>query len=226
MRLNYLPLLFFITLFSCSTNPYDTSTPEKLVASLGIVGQQPEDHNPLPYFYDDESAEAIFAFDEAAENGLESFNKFRNSVSAKFPTFVKSNREGTLKITLNGFNGMKTRNFNYSAQMIAAQMKARKPSDYEFVSASEANEEGITELKVKIKGRVSSIPLKKNSDGYHMFSSPEQLDNLRSSVTKIKEFDAVFKEGIQLVESGELTPKNFEEKMALLSEKYFKAVRK
>ena len=225
MRFKHLVFLFLLPLFSCSTNPYDMSTPENVVLSMGKIGEQPKDHNPLPYFYDKESAKAILAFDQAAENGLESFNKFRNSVSEKFPTFVKSNRKGKLKITLDGFNGMKTRNFNFSASMIGAQMKERKPADYEFISASEANEEGITQLKVKIKGRTSSIPLKKNSNGYYMFSSQEQLDNIQNSIAKIKKFEEIFKEGIQLVESGELTANNFEEKMALLSEKYFKAVR-
>jgi len=225
MRFKHLVFLFLLPLFSCSTNPYDMSTPQNVVLSMGKIGEQPKDHNPLPYFYDKESAKAIFAFDKAAENGLESFNKFRNSVSEKFPTFVKSNRKGKLKITLDGFNGMKTRNFNFSASMIGAQMKERKPADYEFISASEANEEGITQLKVKIKGRTSSIPLKKNSAGYYMFSSQEQLDNIQNSIAKIKKFEEIFKEGIQLVESGELTANNFEEKMALLSEKYFKAVR-
>lgn len=226
MRFKHLVFLLLLPLFSCSTNPYDTSTPENIVLSMGKIGEQPKDHNPLPYFYDKESADAIFAFDQAAEKGLTSFNTFRNAVATKFPEYVKSNQKGKLKVALDGFAGFNVRNFTYSASMIGAQLKERKPSDYEFVSASGPNEEGIVQLKVKVLGKLATIPLKKTVDGYRMFSTEQQLENIKKSVSRIKEFDAVFSRGIELVKSGELTPKNFAEKMALLSEEYFKAVRK
>ena len=215
--------LLFINQVSCQTAPYDTSTPEKFVTALGQIGAQPEDHNPLPYFYDKVSAEAILSFDQNAEKALNSFNTFRNLLTEKFPAFVKSNRKGKIKVSLDGFAGLQTRNFSYSASMIGAQMKERNPEDYEFISATEPDEEGITQVTVKIKGKTSTLPLKKTTDGYQMFSTEKQLDQISKSVAKIKKMNKVFEEGIALIKEGGLTKENFEDKVDALSNAYFKS---
>lgn len=225
MRFKHLFLFFLVPLFSCNNNPYDTSTPEKFVTSLGIIGQQPEDHNPLPYFYEKEYAGAILTFDEMAEEGLDAFDRFRNSVVTHFPTHVKSNEEGRIKISLDGFAGMNTRNFSYGASMVGAQMKARIPSDYEFISVTEADGDGVSELKLKIQGRETTLPIKKTDKGYRMFSSQEQLQNISKSVERIRQMNDVFLTGTQLIASKEITQKNFKEKVEELSDNYFKAVR-
>lgn len=225
MKFQKLLLLFLLPLFSCVNNPYDTSTPEKFVISMGLIAQQPKDHNPLPYFYDKESADAILAFDQAAESGLESFNRFRNSIVTKFPMHVKTNQEGKIKIALDGFSGLNTRNFTYSASMIGAQMKERKPSDYEFISVTEVDKEGIVQLKVKVLGRETTLPIKKTKNGYRMFSTKETIESISKSIAKIKQLEDVFFTGIQLIESGKITKENFKEKMEVVSTQYFKAVR-
>lgn len=224
MRLYYLAPLLFLLFISCSTNPYDTSTPKNFVISLGKITDQPKDHNPLPYFYDEAYAEAILAFDQAGEKGLDSFDKFRSLIAEKFPKHIKTNREGQLKVSLDSLGGFDNQNFNYSVSMVGAQMKERKPSDYEFVSASEPDDEGILELKIKILGRETTIPLKNTADGYRMFSTEATLDGLKKSIAKINEFDAVFSKGVKWIESGELSKKNFKDKIEVLSTEYFKAI--
>ncbi|MEL7147869.1 MAG: hypothetical protein AAFO69_15960, partial [Bacteroidota bacterium] len=121
-------LLSLLPLFACSNDPYDTSTPEKMVVSMGLISQQPASHNPLPYFYEKEAANAIGQFDKAGENVLTLFDQLREQLASKFPKHVKQNREGMLKITLDGFNGLKVRTFTYSATTIGGQLKERKPS--------------------------------------------------------------------------------------------------
>ena len=221
-------MLFLFVLFSfssCSQNPYDTSTPEKFVISLGLIGQQPEDHNPLPYFYEKEMADAIFSFDQAAEEGLTSFNTFRNLLTSNFPKFIQTNQEGMIKIAVDGLGGFNTRNFTYSASRIAPQMRERNPSDYEFVSASEPDQEGISELNVKISGNVATIRIKKTEQGFVMFSTEEQIKNIHASVAKIKQMNEVFTTGTNLIHSGELTEENFKEKIENLANQYFEVVR-
>jgi hypothetical protein len=218
-------LLFSVFILSCESNPYDTSTPKTFVTSLGIIGQQPEDHNPLPYFYEPKVAEAILLFDQTAEEGLKSFNSFRNTLAEKFPKYVKSNREGKIKIATDGFAGFNTRNFTYSASTISAQMKERKSLDYEFVSATEVDEDNISQLQVKIKGKTTTIPLKKTDQGFVMHSTEDQLENINESVAKMKKMNEVFLRGISLINSGELTEANFKEKIEDLSNQYFDVVR-
>jgi len=225
MQFKKLILLFILPLFSCSNEPYDTSTPEKFVTSLGLIGQQPKDQNPLPYFYDKESADAILNFDEMAEKGLTSFDKFRNLIALKFPTHVKTNQKGKIKIALDGLPGKNTINFTYSISMIGPQMKERQPSDYEFVSATELDKENISQLKVKILGKITTIPIKKTENGFRMYSKEKMIENISKSIAKIKKMDEVFLTGIKLIDSNEITQENFKEKMEGISTQYFSAVR-
>lgn len=225
MRVKNLLFLFLIPMLSCTHNPYDTSTPEKFVTSLSIVGEQPKDHNPLPFFYNSEAAEAILYFDQAAEATLQSFDEFRNLMATKFPSYIKKNKEGEIKIALDSVQFMSTRSFTFSASMVAAQMKERSSSDYEFISATTADSEGIIQLKVKISGRVSTIPIKKTEDGFRMFLTEGVLKNLDQSVEKTKRMREVFLSGINQLNSEEITAENFKEKIEYLYDSYMKAVR-
>lgn len=225
MQIKKLLLLLLLPLFSCSNGPYDTSTPEQFVTSMGLIGQQAENHNPLPYFYEKEYAEAILAFDQTAEKGLTSFDEFRNMIALKFPNHVKTNQKGKIKIALDGSGGLNTRNFTYSVRMIVAQMKERKPADYEFISATKPDEEGISQLKLKILGRSTTIPIKKTEGGFRMFSTEKQMKNIAKSIAKAKQLEAVFSTAIKRINAGEITKENFKEKMGDVSSKYFAAVR-
>ena len=225
MQFKKLIILFVSFLFSCSNGPYDTSTPEQFVSSMGLIGQQAENHNPLPYFYEKEYANAILTFDQTAKKGLISFDKFRNIIALKFPNHVKANKKGKIKISLDGRAGLNTRNFTYSASMIVVQMKERKPTDYEFISATKPDEEGISQLNLKILGRSTTIPIKKTEDGFRMFSTEKQMKNIAKSIAKAKQIEEVFSTAIKRINTGEITKENFKEKMEDVSSKYFAAVR-
>lgn len=113
-------LIVLLPLTACSVNPYDTSTPENFVTSMGLISERPSSENPIPFFYDKDAAERITIFDETGEKTGVAFDKFRNMMEEKFPDHVKSNQEDRLKIALDGTTGMKTRSFSYSATLIGA----------------------------------------------------------------------------------------------------------
>lgn len=224
MQFRKLYILLLLTLFSCSNDPYDTSTPENFVISLGLIGQQPENHNPLPYFYEKESADAILAFDTNSKKGLDSFDEFRSIMALKFPNHIKTNKKGKIKIALDGKTGLNTRNFTFSASLIGEQMKERKPTNYEFISATKPDSEGISQLNLKILGNITTIPIKKTKNGYRMFSTEKTMENISKSIAKTKQIEEVFSSAIKRINSGEITQENFKEKMEEISNKYFKVV--
>ena len=206
-------LLLLLPIFSCSSSRYDTSTPEKFVESMGLIGQQPKSENPLPFFYEKESAISITKFDEVGGKCQDSWNKMRGLIAEKFPNNIKSNQEGRLKIVLDVYAKMKTRTFSFSATQIGPQLKERKPSDYEFVSCTEPNENGVCQITVKMMGNAKTIPIKKSADGYRLFLEPDVLKNMDETVEKIKGLEKVFADANQLLETGKITEENFEVKM-------------
>lgn len=221
--------IFFIAillpLISCSSNPYDTSTPEKFVESMGLISQQAGDEDFLPYFYDKESAAAIAKFDAAGENGLIEFNKFRNTVAEKFPYHVKTNEEGKLKVALDGFAGMNNRGFSYSASLVGAQLKERTSVDYEFISATAPDKNNIVQLTVKILGNEKTLPIKKTKDGYRMFLAKEDLNSIKESTETANRLEQVFVDANELLANGKITEENFAEQFEELSTLYAEALK-
>jgi hypothetical protein len=191
---------------------------------MGLMSQHPEDEDPLPYFYEKESAAAIAKFDAIGSKGLVSFDKFRNSVAEKFPDNVRENQDGRLEVALDAYAGMKIRSFTYNASMIAPQLRERKPSDYEFVSATEPEESNIAQITVKILGNEKTIPVKKTAEGYRMFLTEDVLENLYETIKKVEQLEQIFSEANQMVENGEITDDNFEVKMEAISLKYQNAL--
>lgn len=218
-----LALLLF-SLFSCKSGPYDTSSPEKFVSSMGLIGQQEEPHNPLPYFYDAVSAKAILEFDELGAQTLESFTAFRNALSEQFPQNTKVNTEEQLKVALDGPAGMQTGSFSYSATLIGAQLKERKASDYVFVSATEPDEEGIVQLRLQISGNETSLPIKQTKDGYRMFLSDKVLGDISNAVEMLERLDQVFSEAHAQLVRNEITEANFEEELLRIVQAYQEAL--
>ena len=219
-----LSLFLLIPFFAFSGNPYDTSTPASFVASMGLIGQQAEDHNPLPYFYDQASAEAIYRFDQAGEKALKSFDELRNTLTERFPNHVKLNVDGKVKISLDGYAGMKIRTMTYSASLIGAQLRERKASDYEFVSSTEPNEEGVITLTLKILGQQRTLPLKNTENGYRMFLDKKVLDNLAENIRKIEKLNQVFTSAHEQLINKEITEENFEEKVEAIVSAYEQAL--
>lgn len=212
--------IFLIPFLACSDEPYDTSSPEKFVESMGLISQQDASDNPLPYFYDEESAEAIGTFDALGEKVQIAFDAFRNNIATKFPNHTKKNEEGLLKIALDGYAAMKIRNFTFSASLIGAQLKQRDASDYEFISATDPDDNGITQLTVKITGNEKTLPLKKIEDCYKMFLTPDVLENIYQSIGTLEELDALFSNANEMLENGEITEENFEEKFEEIATNY------
>jgi hypothetical protein len=217
--------ILLLPFFLCSEPPYDTSTPEKFVESMGLICQQREGHNPLPYFYDSLSAEAIYQFDETGEKALIAFDNFRNALAEKFPNHIKTNVDGRLKVSLDGYAGMKIRNFTYSASLVGAQLKARKASDYEFISYTAPNEEGIINLTLKISGKQKIVPLKKTEEGYRMFLDQDVLDKLARNTQTVEKLRHLFISAHEKVVSNQITKENFEEKIDAVSLEYEEVLR-
>ena len=218
-------LLFLFSLTACTQSPYDTSTPEKLVASMGLIGQQPETADPLPYFYEKEAATAIAQFDRLGAQGLAAFDKFRDLVAMKFPKYVQRNRTGMLKVTLDGFNGLKVRTFTFSASTIGGQLKERQPSDYEFIAATEPDEDGIAQLTMKILGNEKTLPLIKTSAGFKIYMEEKAMDNIKASIDQLGQLEQVFVNANQLLEAGDITEENFEDKMEVILLEYRDALK-
>ena len=224
MNFKNLILFIFIPLFSFSQKPYDTSTPEKLVEAMGNVGTRPATENPLPFLYDEATSSAIIAFDKIGEEGLASFNQFRRNLQNKFPTHIKVNKTGKIEITLDAVEGMNTRSFSYSVNLITPQIKERKPSDYKFISATEPDDNNVSKLTLLIMDNEKTIDIKKTKDGYKMFLTDDVLVSLSDMTEKCKKMHQVFVEANTLLESGEITEENFESKMEMLSIKYMESL--
>lgn len=215
--------LLFILLLPLSVyskNPYDTSTPEKFVESMGLIGQQPKSNNPLPYFFEKKSAVAILKFDQIGEKGRASFDTFRNSIVDKFSDFVVNSDKESLKVALDGSTQMNIRSFSFGVTLIAAQFKERQPSDYKFISATEPDENNISQLTMEISGVEKTLPIKKTKKGYRMFLEEEAMENIYLMITKTERLEAVFSEANKLIAKGEITAANFKVKMEEVSKKY------
>ena len=223
--MTFAKLLFFIfiPIITFSQKPYDTSTPEKLVEAMGSVGNLPADENPLPYLYDEQTANTFIAFDEIGEKAGRSFDQFRRNLQEKFPKYVLENKEGKIKITLNGLEE-NTRTFSFAASSVSTQTRAMKPTDFKFISATEPDENQISKLRLVTKGEENIIDIKKTEKGYKMFLTPGILAYLSQTTESLIKRNQVFEEANQLLESGEITTENFESEMERISIAYIESL--
>ena len=224
MLLKNLFAFLLIPLLACTSDPYDTSTPEKFVIALGQVGQQPEDHNPLPYFYDEASAEAISRFDELGAATAEAFENFRNTLAEQFPKHIKRNLPERISITLDGYGGMKTRTFNFSATLIGSQLKARTAADYEFIGATAPDADGVVQLTLKMEGVERTLPIKKTPAGYRMFLAPEMIEGINNNLITIENLKAVFVGAHKQLLDGNINEENFETELETIHNAYAQAL--
>ncbi|WP_435579082.1 hypothetical protein [Gilvibacter sp.] len=224
MHLKKLFAFLLIPLLACTNDPYDTSTPENFVIALGQVSQQPEDHNPLPYFYEEASAAAILRFDQMGMATSEAFVSFKNSLAEQFPGHVKRNLEGRIVVSLDGFAGMKTRTFNFSATLIGPQLKARTAADYEFIGATEPDAEGVVQLTLKMEGVQRTLPIKKTAAGYRMFLAPEMIEGIDKNLKTIENLQAVFVGANKQLLGGTINENNFESELETIHNAYAQAL--
>ncbi|MCB0509479.1 MAG: hypothetical protein KDC82_01865 [Bacteroidetes bacterium] len=220
-------LLFFvlILLISCAKNPYDTSTPENYVLSMGLIGQQDKNDDPLPYFYDEISAKAIADFDALAEESFEEFEQFRISLSEKFPEHIEENEEGKIEVRLDSILDKNLRSFSLNVSLVGAQMKERSPSDYEFISATEPDSNNISQLTLIITGKELTLPITKTKDGYRMFLSEDVLETISDRIVQLEKMKAVFVEANVMLKEEHINEANLEEKIEELSLAYQKALK-
>lgn len=216
-------ILSLVILASCSKNPYDTSTPESYVLSMGLVGQQDKNDDPLPYFYDPESAAAIAEFDALAEESKEEFDKFRKAIAERFPNHIEENEEGSLKLALDGNLDENLRTFSLQVSMVGAQMKERSPSDYEFISATEPDSNNISQLSLIITGNEITLPLTKTENGYRMFLTEKVLETIASRIEQLKNLKQVFADANEMIEQEQISDANFDERIEEIFSKYKQA---
>ena len=224
MLLKKILITVLLPLIAFAANPYDTSTPKKFVISMGLISQQGPKENPLPHFYEPASAEAILAFDQSSENAMRSFDKFRNTLNVKFPNHVIENKARGLEIALDAYSEMSTIRFTFSATFIGAQLKERKPSDYEFVSATKPDTEGVVQVTLKISGKTSTLPIKNTAQGYRMFLTQDVLDKIAATIKQVAKLEKVFSDATQEIENGVITEENFEEKLEQVYFNYQEAI--
>lgn len=217
-------LIIFLPICAFSQKPYDTSTPEKFVESMGLVGEQPKSHNPIPFFYEKKAAKAMNQFDESGLNAMKSFDAFRNSVAEKFPKHILVNEEGYLKVVLDDVLDKNNRDFSFSATLIGEQLKERDPSDYEFISSTEPDEEKSVQLTLKISGNERTLPLTKTKKGFRMVLGENVLADIEEMISKTEQFERIFSEANRQLAKGDITEANFAVKIDELSMKYAQAL--
>jgi|GEM_PF-4437513 len=207
-----LTALAIFTMVSCKPqSPYDTSTPEKMLTSLGLVSSQPVDHNPIPYFYVKKDAEAITNFDESGFKALDAFEAFKTAMINNFQTKIK--RSSKDKIELYKDDDMfSTVSLSLSASLIRPQLQSRSPEDYEVVSVSEPNEEGVVVVRCRMVDRETDLEVKEEDGHYLMFLKDKDYVQIQKMTKFFERAEALFSRAASEINSKEVTNENFEEK--------------
>lgn len=204
----------------CTQNsPYDTSTPEKFISALGQVGERPKEENPVPFFYKEDDAEAITNFDVAGESAVATFQAFKLALSENFPEKVRSNLK--TKITLQPQKmGRFNMSFSLSASLIRNQIQSRSPSDYEFISATEPDENGIVNISYLMLGKEAKVDVVKVRNQFMMVLKEDgigQLNNMTSFFNKAEQF---FSDNLKAIESEEITSENLLDNVSEWEQEY------
>lgn len=217
-------LFMLLLLHSCgNNNPYDNSTPEKFIISLGQIGLQPKEQNPIPFFYLENDARSITAYDDSALKCLAAFQAFKTALNQKFPTKVKTvdDKEIILNVEPDSFS---TLSFRLSASVIRDQLQENAPGDFVFVSAAEAGADGITKVTYKMKGNENSVDLKLTNGQYLMFLPEGSLKQLNKMIPFFVKSESILSGFLQEIENNDLTLNNFDVKVKDWNFKYQEAL--
>lgn len=200
--------MLVFTTFACSQNsPYDTSTPEKFISALGQIGERPKEENPIPFFYSKEDAIAITKYDDAGGQTMANFHAFKSAIADNFPDKVKSNAE--TKIVLEPSKmGLLTLSFSLSTSLIKSQIQGRKASDYEFISATEPDENDTVEITFSMLGNESKLEVTKFGNQYMMTMTEESIKQLNKMVDFFNQADEFFSTKLAIISSKEVTSEN------------------
>jgi hypothetical protein len=200
---------------------FDTSTPEKYLQALASVPESPATQNPLPFFYDKVSAETLTQFDKAGEKGLGAFQAFRESLAAKFASKIKFSSNTVVRLYS---DDNATASFQLSGNLIGKQLRERKATDYEFVSATSPDASGVVQLACKIKGNEATIPIKKENGHFVMFMDDENIQKLKKMTEFFEMADKFYSECVREMQAGIVTENNFTEKVLEWEQGYMKLV--
>ncbi|MGW8122060.1 hypothetical protein ACV07N_05320 [Roseivirga echinicomitans] len=206
-----LTALVIFTIGSCKPkSPYDTSTPEKMIYSLGQVSAQPKELNPIPYFYVEKDAVAITDFDESGFKALDAFESFKNAMYQHFPTKV-TNMTKT-KIEFNKDESVfSTVSLSLSASLIRPQLQDRTPEDYEYISVTDPTEDGVYKIKCRMVNTETELEVKKENNQYLMFLKDKDYIQIQKMAKFFVKADALFTRAAAELNDKKVTLDNFEE---------------
>ena len=213
-------LLMLLLLHSCGNkNPYDNSTPEKFIISLGQIGLQPKEQNPIPFFYLENDALSITKYDDAALKSLAAFQSFKTALNQKYPAKIKTIDDKEIILNIEP-NSLSTLSFRLSASVIRNQLQENAPGDFVFVSAAEESADGITKVTYEMKGRENNVDLKLTNGQYLMFLPEGSLKQLNKMIPFFVKSEAILSGFLQEIENNDLTLNNFDEKVKDWNFKY------
>lgn len=206
-----LTALAIFTMVGCQPkSPYDTSTPEKMLLSLGLVSAQPVDHNPIPYFYVKKDGIAITNFDEAGFKALDAFESFKSAMINSFQTKIKMSNNTKIEFYKDE-EYFSTVSLSLSASLIRPQLQSRSPEDYEVVSVSEPNEEGVIIVRCRMVDRETDLEVKEEDGNYLMFLKDKDYVQIQKMTKFFEKADALFTRAASEINTKEVTAENFED---------------
>ncbi|WP_157716078.1 hypothetical protein [Roseivirga echinicomitans] len=211
-RMKYLlAALAIFTMVGCQPkSPYDTSTPEKMLLSLGLVSAQPVDHNPVPYFYVKKDGIAITNFDEAGFKALDAFESFKTAMIGSFQTKIKRSSKDKIEFYKDE-ELFSTVSLSLSASLIRPQLQNRSPEDYEVISVSEPSEHGVVTVKCRMMDRETDLEVKKEDGNYLMFLKDKDYVQIQKMTKFFEKAEALFSRAASEINNKEVTEENFEE---------------
>lgn len=204
-------VIIFSALGCQEKSPYDNSTPEKMMASLALISEQPKEVNPIPYFYKKDDAKAITEFDEAGGRAIATFQVFKEALFAGFPTKIKSMKENKIELHAQD-KSFFSQSFSLSASLIRNQLQEQKPNAYEFVSASEPNENDIITVEYKMLGKKATLDVIEEKGQYVMHMKSEDIAKIEQMTTFFNKADSLFTAFNTDINNQNLNDKNFGEK--------------
>lgn len=206
-----LAILAFFALMGCKPkSPYDTSTPEKMLLSLGLVSAQPVDHNPVPYFYVKKDGIAITNFDEAGFKALDAFEAFKTAMMSNFQTKIKRSSKDKIEFYKDE-KMFSTVSLSLSASLIRPQLQNRSPEDYEVISVSEPNDDGVVTIKCRMVDRETDLEVKEEDGHYLMFLKDKDYVQIQKMTKFFEKAEALFTRAASEIKNKEVTEENFEE---------------
>jgi hypothetical protein len=204
-------IYFFIVVFLCCNiingqNRYNLSTPKSLVESVGKVGVEPVDENPVPALYTSESAKFIMAYDDTVTSAMNRFREFKKKITTLFPDNVVSAGEEEIELKTGQENT--TMKFSVSYPVVRENLKGIKPGDYIFVYSSEFDE-GSVRIKTTRNGSETILLARKENGEYRMVLNDATREKFAGYSVYASKYDVFFKKCISAIDNKEINTNNY-----------------